>query len=237
VHPDHVEAVRDALLNSDKFASESSAGRGNIYKFPLGEGEGIVREYQRGGVIRHILKNGYFLDNRPLRELEVWCHAYDQCVTVPLPLGVVWYKRGPLYYGSIATQYVDSLHLQDYLEGSPELETRSPILAQVGEAIRLMHDGGFIHRDLQVRNILIKLDGSPLLIDFDNAKHNNPVSEQDRHRNLLRLKRSFEKNNLDLQDFAIICKGYGIDQLPKSLSLLYAIKGKASNTITKSDKS
>lgn len=235
VNPQYVDTVRDALFHPDQFEHEKSAGRGNTYRFPLEEHQGIVREYRRGGAMRHILKNGYFLDNRPLRELKVWCHAHEAGVPVPVPLGVMWYTRGPFYYGAIATQYFPSQHLQACLESKPQAEFRKEVLLRAGKAIRNMHDANIVHADLQVRNILVESTQVVSIIDFDNAKVVNAISDSARHRNLLRLKRSFEKNNLDLNDFDLICEAYGLDTLPRGLSLLYAVKGKVSSAISQPD--
>lgn len=234
VHPDKVEPVRDALFHAERYASEALGGRGSVYQFPVGEQRAIVRRYQRGGAVRHLLKDGYFFDNRPLRELQVWCYAYESDVPVPLPLGVMWYRRGPLYYGAIAAQYIASGHLQAYLGSGPENDARREVLVRAGQAIRDMHARGIVHADLQVRNILIEPEGTVLLIDFDNARKVKAIGDRARYRNLLRLRRSFEKNKIDSRDFEIICEGYGVERLPKGLSLLYSIKGKTSSAVGRS---
>lgn len=237
VNPNYIDIVRDALLHPERFESQKSAGRGNIYLFPLEEHQGIVREYRRGGLIGLILKKHYFLDNRPIRELEVWCHAYEYDVPVPVPLGVMWQVHWPFVSGTIATQYFPSKHLQEFLESKPQADKRKSALLKTGKAIRKMHAAEIVHADLQVRNILVEPTGVVSLIDFDNSKIVYGIRDRARHRNLLRLKRSFEKNDLDPNDFNTICEGYGIDSLPKGLSLLYQIKGKISSALagSKSD--
>jgi len=237
VNPNYIDIVRDALLHPERFESQKSAGRGNIYLFPLEEHQGIVREYRRGGLIGLILKKHYFLDNRPIRELEVWCHAYEYDVPVPVPLGVMWQVHWPFVSGTIATQYFPSKHLQEFLESKPQADKRKSALLKTGKTIRKMHAAEIVHADLQVRNILVEPTGVVSLIDFDNSKIVYGIRDRARHRNLLRLKRSFEKNDLDPNDFNTICEGYGIDSLPKGLSLLYQIKGKISSALagSKSD--
>lgn len=208
-----------------------------VYTFPLTDGTGIVREFQRGGFIRHFLQKSYFNDNRPDRELRVWCHARDAKISVPEPLGVCWVKRGPFYSGSIATRFVDSVHLQSFLESKPEEAHSDLVLNQLGKNIREMHAANIIHADLQVRNLLVEANGGTQIIDFDNARIATPIRDSDRYRNLLRLKRSFEKNGLDLKYFTRLCDGYGLEQFPETLEALYAIKGKASSTIARSNSS
>lgn len=235
MNPRYIDIVRDALFHPERFESQKSAGRGNTYLFPLEEHQGIAREYRRGGLIGHFLKRHYFLDNRPIRELEVWCHAYETGVPVPVPLGVMWLVHWPFVSGTIATHYFPCKHLQEFLESKPQLDTKRDALLRAGKAIRMMHTSNIFHSDLQVRNILVEPTGAVSLIDFDNSKILNPISDRARYRNLLRLKRSFEKNNLNLDDFEIICEGYGVDRLPKGLSILYSIKGKASSAISRTE--
>lgn len=213
VHPDYTDSVTHALHHPELFESHAAGGRGKVYRFPLPDGgEGIVRTYARGGLVRHFIKKTYVMDNRPLRELDVWCHAQDQKVSVPLPLGVLWVKRGPFYSGAIATRYMDSMHLQDCLNASTDTGERLDLLRRVGQAIRTMHNANINHADLQIRNILIDKNKKVYIIDFDNATlkqgkesfFNDPQSD-----NLDRLQRSFVKNGFPLTLFNAIWQGYG----------------------------
>lgn len=231
MHPDFVESVREALFNPGRYEAEASAGRGSIHMFRMGEGKGILRHYQRGGIVQHIMKDGYFMDNRPMRELRVWCHAFESGIQAPLPLGIIWFRRGPFYHGAIAAQYIESEHLQAWLESDPKAESRKEVLYHAGESIRAMHAVNIVHADLQVRNILIDTDGKSWIIDFDDAVISETISDNARYRNLLRLRRSFQKNFLDLNDFDSLCEGYGLDTLPQALELVYSIKRKISDAL------
>jgi RIO-like serine/threonine protein kinase len=82
-----------------------------------------------------------------------------------------------------------------------------------------------------VRNILIDTDGKSWIIDFDDAVISETISDNARYRNLLRLRRSFQKNFLDLNDFDSLCEGYGLDTLPQALELVYSIKRKISDAL------
>ena len=213
IHPDYVESVTNAFQHPDNFEAHAAGGRGKVYRFPLeGGSEGIVRTYERGGFVRHFNKKIYVLDNRPLRELKVWCHAYEQKVSVPLPLGVMWRKCGPFYSGSIATRYVESVHLQDWLNAQKDMDASLDMIRRVGHAIRGMHDADINHADLQIRNILIDTHKNVHLIDFDNAvitQGKESFFKDHKSDNLERLQRSFEKNGFPRPLFNAIWQGYG----------------------------
>jgi serine/threonine protein kinase len=45
------------------------------------------------------------------------------------------------------------------------------VLLPVLDGLELVHSAGFIHRDIKPENIQIRLDGSPVLLDFGSARH------------------------------------------------------------------
>ena len=52
------------------------------------------------------------------------------------------------------------------------------IIIPVLEGLELVHNAGFIHRDIKPGNIMIREDGSPVLIDFGSAYDTKKSSEQ-----------------------------------------------------------
>ena len=100
---------------------------------------------------------------------------------------------------------LEAVHLLDYL--SKDSEGKADALQRCGAALRQMHDAGFVHADLQIRNILIA-DGGPYIIDLDKARQCTHVSPSAREVNLVRLRRSFEKNGVSLRHFDAIRAGY-----------------------------
>jgi len=100
-----------------------------------------------------------------------------------------------------------------------------------GAVIRRMHDLGVFHADLQVENLLVG-DSAVHIIDFDNATIKPVVTRAARSRNLLRLKRSFEKRGLPLEAFELILGGYAREKPPQWLETLYALKNTASDALS-----
>lgn len=204
------DRVADALLERAGCEPAGKEGRDEVYRFALDDGHGILRPFRRGGFIRHFIYDAYFLHNRPLRELRVHTHCYRVGLSVPEPLGVMWTRRGPWYRGAIATREVQAVNLQEHIRQSGAAEEGC---RRAGAAIRAMHDAGVIHADLQIRNILIG-EGGAFLIDFDNAKVLSKAGSAARSRNLLRLKRSFAKNQVAMAYYERILEGYGPFDVP-----------------------
>jgi len=222
------ETIAAALIDGIGCIPAGAQGRGRLHCFSYSAGLGMIRTYRRGGVVRHFTKEGGFLRNRALDELEVHVRLWRSGLTVPEPLGACWQKRGPWYRCSIATRQLDSAqNLLEYLR-NPSPETA--ILRECGRIIRQMHDLGVWHADLQLRNIVVA-SRRAYLIDFDRAVDFGEVSKLNRARNLLRLRRSFEKNRVDLANFKTICDGYGPLAIPTWLRSLYRLRGTLSNLV------
>lgn len=69
-----------------------------------------------------------------------------------------------LEQGITLEQYLASLHrppTQGELDG---------LVLPVLDGLAAMHDGGFLHRDLKPQNIILRTDGTPVLIDFGAAR-------------------------------------------------------------------
>ena len=208
VHPDFRDTVAAALLEGEGCGPADEAGRAPLKRFSYSEGTGLIREYRRGGFVRHFMTKSYLFDNRPLHEIEVHCAAYRSGVAVPMPLGAYWERRGPIYRGAIAVARIEAVHLLDYLSRGGE--GKEEALQRCGAALRQMHDAGFIHADLQIRNILMADEG-PYIIDLDKARQRTRVSPSAREINLVRLRRSFKKNHVPLKHFDTIRAGYQRD--------------------------
>lgn len=229
VREDRADRFSEALLEGRDCTPCAGSGRGVLLSFDYPGGQGLIRGYQRGGAMRVLWRDRYLLVNRPLREFQVHLTAQGRGLRVPPLLGVCWRRSGPFFSGAIATEALDAEHLLAYLQhDSPE---KKEMLHACGALIRRMHDAGLWHADLQVKNILIAKDG-PILIDWDNARVHATLTLLQYMRNLLRLRRSFEKNHLDIRDYHCLCEGYGAVTPPVWLGAAYAIKNYVSDWIT-----
>lgn len=231
VRAGYADAVAAALLTGEGAVPDSTSGRTTVHRFPFEEGEGIVREYRRGGLLARVNRDAY-LTNRPLAELRVVDYLWREGFPAPEPLGICWWRRMGLLRGRIATKALEAIHLQDFLSaGRPP----SPnVLRRVGEVIRRMHALGVCHGDLQVRNILIAGE-TPYIIDFDKARRLTRLTSRARAANLFRLRRSFDKNRLEPRWYDAIAEGYGPLPYDALTALAYTVRSRLSGRDRGSD--
>jgi 3-deoxy-D-manno-octulosonic acid kinase len=227
VREDAEAAVVPALVSVEGLAAASASGRGTVYRFALGSGWGFVREYRRGGLMRLLSRDAY-LTNRPIAEVRVTDFLWRAGFPVPEPLGICWWRKLGLLRGRIATKALEARHLQEHLqqtrEGLPE------VFRCAGKTIRRMHELGVYHGDLQVRNILVGAEGV-YIIDFDKARGPARLSASSRVANLLRLRRSFEKNGLDMRWYEELAGSYGVMPDSPLVSLYYGAKSALSGAL------
>ncbi len=176
-------------------------GRGLAYRHDAPGGCIIVRPMRRGGLVRYFLREHYLFVNRPRAEFEVHREVHARGVPCPEPLGVLWRRHGPLYSGVLATRYADARPLPSVIREGGHVPT-----AQIGDAIRLMHEAGVWHADLNANNLLVGTGTPPpvYIIDFDKAALGRQVPRHLRARNYARLHRSFVKLGLPEEVFTNI---------------------------------
>lgn len=221
-------SVGAALLRGEGCTTVASDGRGSLQRFAYDGGAGLIRTYRRGGAIGPLLNDRMFFINRPFRELQLLVSLHDMDLPVPTPLGARWEQSGWVYRGAIATVELPARHLQAVLTEAPD--QAHALLPQVGAMIREFHDVGLFHADLQIRNILVG-DGAVYLIDFDRARLFEALTPRQRWKNLLRLRRSLEKNGYPVEYFDAICRGYGPEDFPKWLDSAYRVKDRVSDRL------
>ena len=225
------ETLTAALFDQEGCTPTSMGGRGTLLRFTFAGGTGLIRKCLRGGLLRNLTKDAFFAINRPLQELKLHAALYEAALPVPAPLGVVWRKSGFWYRGAVATQELPAQNLLEYLQ-SPRVHATPSILQKCGSLIRDMHDLGVFHPDLQIRNILVSMDATLVyLIDFDKAKRYRRLSDSQRSRNLLRLKRSFVKNHVSLDHFETLAQGYGCFVAPYWAEWVHDTKNRLSDKL------
>lgn len=229
VREEDYAALTGALFEGRGCVPAGSGGRGGVSRFLTDRGPAILRRHRRGGWARRVLRNGFLFHNRPLRELRVHAYLYERGLAVPEPLGAAWQRWGPAFAGALATREIAGRSLLDYLAAAPRYPEDT--LRRVGGLIREMHDLGAWHADLQVANVLVGLDRL-YLIDFDKARVLRRVGRIRRAANLLRLRRSFDKNYLPLRLFDYILEGYGGRRPPLWLRAAYGVRGGVSNLLS-----
>ncbi|MBI5092003.1 MAG: hypothetical protein HZB26_06105 [Candidatus Hydrogenedentes bacterium] len=229
VQREHSAAVAGALARGENCETMNKGGRGEVLRFPIEGGAGIVRVCRRGGVIRRLIKDSYLFLNRPLREWRIHVYAHEHGLRVPEPLGVCWERRGLTFRGALATREIaDAQTLSEYLSGYGK--DSGKVMMKVGGLVRQMHALGVVHGDLQVGNILVAPDAT-YLIDFGNAQTRSELSAMRRAQDVLRFRRSLQKNGFSSGCYARFCEGYGTFLPPFGMDFGYRLKGALSDLL------
>lgn len=104
---------------------------------------------------------------------------------VPVP-AMIGYAEDESGMGMVIAELVeDALRLDEWIKQNGA--GKSAALA-LGRVIRKMHDAGVTHRDLSVRNILVRDDAHDfVLLDYEDARFSKHVSRRQRLNNLHHL--------------------------------------------------
>jgi len=163
----------------------------------------ILRRYQHGGAFGGFTGMLHLGPSRALEELRVTARAEASGAPVPHVVCLaLWPAAGPFWSALIGTREErDARDLYEVLASTEDAGARSPLLREVGSAVRRLHDAGVDHRDLQLHNILVAEEAGRrriVVIDLDRAIYHSSgrLSSRLRARSLGRLFRSAVKNGL-----------------------------------------
>lgn len=177
-------------------------GRGTLQLVRLADGEtALVRAYRHGGLLRNFTREWFITwPPRPFRELSITAELRRRGLrTVDVYAACVRRIGGPIYRGWLVTRELrDASDLWAALQGDlPQRCGLRAILKAVAETLRGMHREGVYHADLNLKNLLVRYDGSGVevyLIDFDKARlFLGKLPSALAHKNLQRLQRSARK--------------------------------------------
>ena len=180
-------------------------GRGEAYGVRLGERRVVVRHARRGGALAGLLGDRFIGAPRFLAELDVAARLAGAGVATPRVLVGVVYPTFLVHRADVATERVSGIDLFTLFfgEAPPEGSDRSRILRAVGALVRRLHEAGFVHPDLQLRNVLVESNPSvgpsvrpsAWLLDVDTCRAIAPRDGERRRANLARFERSWDKWN------------------------------------------
>jgi 3-deoxy-D-manno-octulosonic acid kinase len=189
-------------------------GRGGIRIIHAGAlGEAVVRPYRRGGLVEKVNRRRYFLGDRAISELVSTRRLHRRRAPVPEALAAVQSRVLPGYEACLVTRRIPKVRPAAAVLAGASSASRTGILESMGRAIRLLHEAGGVHADLNAYNILVQEGGEvrSFVIDLDRASVlDGQVPERHALANLQRLQRSFLKIGLleALTDWADLERGY-----------------------------
>jgi 3-deoxy-D-manno-octulosonic acid kinase len=205
---DVAPAVRRALAETGSLhrwaaaqpARREFTGRGAAYGVTLGGVPAVVRHARHGGLLAPLLGDVFAGRPRFYREAALARRFTAGGVPTPEVLAGVRYRAGPLHRADVATERIEGADLVEVFFGerAPEGRARAAALAAVGRLIRRLHDLGYVHPDLQLRNLLLAGTGASArawLLDVDTCRPMRRDPDRERARNLQRFERSWAKWN------------------------------------------
>lgn len=163
----------------------------------------VLRKCRRGGLLRFFIPDIYWGERRLFNELRVATDAFKSGIpTAPILAAVTERVAGPFYRAYlISSELPSAADLPAVFAavamnaGGEGFSRKRALLAKVAQAIRSMHDRGFFHGDLNLKNILIDTHHQDrvYILDWDKSRHKKHLNHTERSRNVLRFCRSMIK--------------------------------------------
>ena len=197
----------EIFLKKNRQSSNYLKGRALHPSIPIRDGERVVlRQYFHGGLLRTFTGSLYLFGSRSFRELALTEEIRSCGIPTVQPIAAIYrFILWPLYQAYLLSLEIP--HSKDLIQYFQEIGTRPSrenivlkrkTIRSAGLLLRIFHQSGFFHADLQLKNILVTGD-QLFLIDFDRSYRKRTLSIRERMKNLLRLNRSVEKwRNLGL---------------------------------------
>ena len=192
----------DALDRLDRGrAFEVGRAATMLLALPAGGPRVVVRRVRHGGWLGAFLGSALLGVGRPLAELRVSATLRERGAPVAEPAFVIARRRlGPVWDAAVATGAEQgACDALAFLAGAPGRARVVRAARAAGCAVRRFHDAGGSHRDLHVKNLLVRetpRSTECIVIDLDRASLRRDLSPARRMRELMRLYRSLLKRRL-----------------------------------------
>lgn len=176
-------------------------GRGETYGVPLGPAQAVIRHARRGGALAGLLRDRYLGQPRFLQEIRMARRLSRAGIPTPDVLAGVAYGGRLMHRADVATERADGEDLAAILFGPREAPAgeQDAVMDAVGLAVGELHRAGFLHPDLQLRNVLVaRGSGTPARVTFLDVDTCRPYDWSDTaaaRRNVARFRRSWDKWN------------------------------------------
>lgn len=193
-----------------------ATGRGTTYFLTAGTGEWVLRHYRRGGLPAKIFRDLYLgthpEHSRAWKEWRLLTNLYQRNFPVPRPVAAGTDISGFFYRCDLITERISDVASLAELFNRGRMS--EPLWHKVGACIRMFHDAGVYHADLNAQNILLDENQAVFLIDFDRCEIRD--SDWWKNSNLKRLHRSLSKlaarsvdGSVAERDWGQLMAGYG----------------------------
>ena len=179
----------------------------------------FIRPYAHGGLLARFMGRDFRNPSRAFRELAVSHSAQSSSLPIPPLVGITAEQMANGRWRMEAWSWwiPNATALSLCLPSLPaDGAARRELMAAVARALKVCHDAGLVHRDLNSRNIVVERVPNAWevrVIDLDGASMDPPLSWNSRLGQLKRLFRSFAKENvlprhLSMPEFAAFVRTY-----------------------------
>ena len=202
----------------------------------------MARRYLRGGLVRFLNRDLYLDGERSFLELSVTVDAARSGVPTAEALAAVSMQAAGLFHRCFlfTRELPGCIDLPAYLRSRAAAETFSAdkcsVLKRAAAAVRLMHERGFLHADLNMKNILVDTAAPEQLyiIDWDKSRRYGSLTDGQCAATIIRFCRSMTKLGgtglpVDAHDAETFLRAYRDDEQfvaasPKRLQRTVALR-------------
>lgn len=168
-------------------------GRGTTWFVRHRDKELVLRHYLRGGFVARFNKDYYWFRDwqhcRSINEFTTLHAAHALGLPVPRPVAAYARRIGLLYQADILLERIP--HARDLIRVLQQAQDKN-FYHRLGQCLAQLHQARIYHPDLNIKNIMVDVEGKFWLIDFDQARIQSGEFTQETEV-LARLKRSFMK--------------------------------------------
>ncbi len=192
-----------AMLRQQGWVTDiPAAGRGGTVFFEMNSTPLVLREYRRGGLVRHVSTRHYMQvgieRSRSMREFALLLRMEAMGLPVPRVFAA---QRTRFLLFETGELVMHRLAGHSLAEGAANGTTDAAAWPAIGECIAKFHACGVEHADLNAHNILLDESGQVHVIDFDRGRlHEGARVSPDTPwamANLSRLSRSLQRLGVD----------------------------------------
>jgi len=219
---DIIDQISDAAFDASSWSRAEpvagalrSGGRGTTMIVGEGSSEFVLRHYMRGGLPGKFIRDAYlWTGERQTRAFSEWyllAKLAAKGLPVPQPAAARYCRSGLIYRADLLTVRVPAIRsLADRLIESPG---DTPFWLGIGRGLRMFHDEGVYHADLNAYNLQINIANQLYLLDFDRGKILEAGVWQQKnlarlHRSLQKIKRADERVNFSNDNWEKLLEGY-----------------------------
>ncbi len=191
---------RDAIVGS-------AQGRGTTWFIATENAAGVeqnwvLRHYFRGGLVGKIINDQYLYtgmkNTRAAREFDLLLKMRALGLPAPKPIAFQVIKNGLCYRADLLSSRIENA--QDLVGILSEKTIDAQLWQEIGRVIKIFHQHGIYHHDLNAHNILIDDNNKVWLIDFDQGEQRKNTGKWQTD-NISRLLRSFRKELNRVENF------------------------------------